>query len=335
MDAWREQHGGGVRFDLVADDSLVRTLDDVREFRRLRGSGALVTRPVADSLILEKARDRGLQVITRDHYVDHRIEHPWIEESPGRFHCWNSDGEAVRFAPLGIRPRSRQTISAARERKDLKRARLDPRNPRQRRVLETRWRCGNEECVEASQWQDQLLVWPVVNRAGDAVCPSCGDPLVGLGARDPLFEVVVEDRASKGEIMRFPLETELPVIVGRGSVLKGINLGTDGAPHRAALKKVSRRHLLLRMCGDRRLSATDLGATNGTEVERWTGARFRAREAVDPGAEVFLGSRDRIVLGRTVTLRLSGREFAPGGSVPESKILAGPESDNSETLTPG
>ena len=33
MDAWREQHGGGVRFDLVADDSLVRTLDDVREFR--------------------------------------------------------------------------------------------------------------------------------------------------------------------------------------------------------------------------------------------------------------------------------------------------------------
>ncbi|MEU8347453.1 FHA domain-containing protein [Spirillospora sp. NPDC048832] len=329
MAAWRERHGDDVRFDLVADDSLVRSLDDVREFRRLKASGALVTRPVADSLILERARDRGLHVITRDHYVDHRIEHPWIERSPSRFHCWNTEEGAVRFAPLGIRPCSPQTVSVAREGKDLKRARLDARNPRHRRILETRWKCADEQCVQAAQWQDQLLVWPALNRAGDPVCPSCRTPLVGLGPRDPLFEVVVAERASGTEITRFPLETGQPVVVGRGNALKGVNLALDGAAHRDALKKVSRRHLLLRMDEDRRLAATDLGATNGTEVEYRAQQGFQAPKAVQPGKDVFLGFKDRLVLGGTVTLRLSGRRFS---TMAESAHPPGPEIDGSKTL---
>ena len=78
--AWRELHGSRVRFTLVADESLVRVLDNVAEYRRLCNNGGIATHPVADSLILKLARDRGLHVITRDHYVDHRAGHPWIEK---------------------------------------------------------------------------------------------------------------------------------------------------------------------------------------------------------------------------------------------------------------
>ena len=47
MGAWRELHGESARFYLIADDSLVRVLDDVRELQHLRASGDLVTRPVS------------------------------------------------------------------------------------------------------------------------------------------------------------------------------------------------------------------------------------------------------------------------------------------------
>src|SRR6516162_5365498 len=77
LDAWRAARPSA-RIWLVADDSLVRSLDDVGEYRQLLRSGELETRQVADQLVLELARDQGLDVITRDHYVDHRDEHPWI-----------------------------------------------------------------------------------------------------------------------------------------------------------------------------------------------------------------------------------------------------------------
>src|SRR5215469_6970403 len=120
------------RLGLVADESLIRALDDADGLRRLKASGALVTAPVADSIILGLARDEGLHVITRDHYIDHRDQHPWIEVSPDRFHGWETiDGE-VHITPLGISPRSAQEVSMARELKDLRRTRLDPRSPEHR-----------------------------------------------------------------------------------------------------------------------------------------------------------------------------------------------------------
>ena len=334
MAAWRESHGNDARFRLVADDSLVQTLDDVKEFRRLNRSGELETRPVADSLILELARDQGLHVITRDHYVDHRVEHPWIEKAPERFHCWSTERGTVRMGPLGITPCSRQTVSAARESKNLKRARLDPRNPVHRRILGTRWKCVNMLCAETAHWQDQLLVWPALNRAGVPVCPSCDERLDDLGRRDPLHEMVVEDRASGNEITRFPLEVGCPVIVGRGSRLKGVNLGVDGTPYRSAVKQVSRRHLLLRMQVDgtnRRLVASDLGARNGTELERWAGTAFHPPKTVTAEREMFLGFKDRLVLGGAVTLRLSGRHYVNRDGTTESRDSSGAESADTQS----
>jgi hypothetical protein len=304
-----------VRFRLIADDSLWRTLDadDLREFRRLIRDGALVTRPVADSLILELARDNGLHVITRDHYVDHRPAHPWIDYAPERFHCWTMADGQVRIEPVGIVPHSAQTVSVAMEVKDLKRVtRLDSKNPRHRKILGTRWKCVNVRCAEASQWQEQILTWPAVTADGEALCPSCASVLTGQGPRDPLYEVVVEDRASGNEITRFPLEEGIPLLVGRGAGLKGIDLGARQTPFRAAVLHVSRRHLLLRIDlvnTSRRIVAVDLGSRNGTTVERWEQKAFLPPKPIVPDKDVYLGSKDRLVLGDTVNLRLSGRHY--------------------------
>ncbi len=319
---WRELYGSRTQFMLVADESLVRVLDDVSEYRKLRNSGELATRPVADSLILELARDRGLHVITRDHYVDYRVLHPWIENSPERFHCWSTVNGRVRMEPLDIVPRSAQTVSEAVEAKGLKRTKLNSKNPQHRKILGTRWKCANTLCVEAAQWQDQLLMWPVVSPRGTALCPTCNVPLQGLGPRDPFYEVAVEHHGSLEEIMRFPMEVNSPVIVGRGSALKGINLALPQASFRSAAMQVSRQHLLMRIeevnGRNRRMVVIDLESTNGTAVQRWTGTTFQQSKPLSPNRESILGSRDRLILADAVNLRLSGKRYVthPGKSNP-------------------
>ena len=318
--AWHELHGRRTQLMLVADESLVRALDKVTEYRRLRDRGELATHPVADALILRLAQDHGLHVITRDHYVDHRLLHPWIEDSPERFHGWSTHNGRVQIEPLGIRRRSRQTVSVAVEAKHLKQGRLDPRNPQHRKILGTRWKCTNSLCLEAAQWQDQLLIWPVVGLHGTALCPSCKQPLLELGPRDPLCEAVVEHRGSHEEIVRFPLEVNNPVIVGRGTALKGINLVARHESLRPAVMQVSRQHLLLRIeetAGNkRRMVVIDLDSRNGTMVERWTGTAFQRPKPLAPNAQTILGGKDRLILGDAVNLRLSGKSYiaCPKGS---------------------
>ena len=337
-DEWRRLHPEA-RLRLVADESLVRALDDAEELRHLKASGALVTAPVADSIILGLARDEGLHVITRDHYIDHRDRHPWIEASPGRFHGWETVNGEVRIVPLGITARSAQEVSMARELKDLRRTRLDPKSPEHRRILHTRWKCRNTSCSQAAHWQGQLLAWPMVSAGGLAVCPTCGEPLQPLGPRAQLFEVVVAERASQAEVMRFPLEADIPVIVGRGTIkgidlsastpllstlpgsaVAGIALPESFAANREVIQRVSRLHLLLRIEEvtevNWRLAVIDLESTNGTEVERWAGTGFLPSRPVPADKETFLSARDRLILGGAVQLRLSGKRYVTWSSGP-------------------
>jgi hypothetical protein len=331
MAAWREEHGQDARFHLVADASLRRALDAPDGLQRLKDSGEVITATVADGIILDLARDKGLHVITHDHYVDHRDTHPWIEEHPDRFHRWETvDGE-VRIIPLGITPRSAQDISMARELKDLRRTRLDTRNPAHRRILHTRWQCANTSCSQAATWQGQLLMWPVLSLSGEAMCPVCDRPLEDLGLRAQLFEVVVAERASQAEIMRFPLEADVPVIVGRGT-LQGIDLSPPalaslaGLAHEVpdsfheAVSRVSRLHLLMRIEAvsnvNWRLAVIDLDSRNHTEVERWQGSGYQAAREVPSDKETYLSAKDRLILAGTVQLRLSGKRYPhpPTGS---------------------
>ena len=335
LDAWRELHGSDTRFTLVADESLLRALDNGTEYLRLRDTGELATRPVADSLILELALERGLHVLSRDHYVDHRVDHPWIESSPEKFHCWSTTDGLVRIEPLDIVPRSAQTVSQAIEVKGLWRTRLDSKNPRHRKILGTRWKCANTLCVQAAQWQDQLLIWPAVTPNGRALCPSCNQRLIGLGPRDPLYEAVVEHRETREEIMRFPLEVNTPVIIGRGAELKGINLAMG---QNAAVLQVSRKHLLMRIEDvhgkTRRMVAIDLASSNGTKVERWAGAGgFHEPRPLTPNKETFLGSKDRLILGGAVIIRLSGEHYVTPPGETEPSAMAVPDWSAAASVT--
>ncbi|HTU74041.1 MAG TPA: hypothetical protein VMG38_11040 [Trebonia sp.] len=357
MAAWRREHGDDARLHLVADASLRRVIDSPEDLQRLKDSGELLTATVADGVILDLARENGLHVITHDHYVDHRDTYRWIEQFPERFHRWETVDGDVRIIPLDITPRSAQDISMARELKDLRRTRLDTRNPEHRRILHTRWKCANTSCSQAATWQGQLLVWPVLSLSGEAMCPACDRPLEALGPRAQLFEVVVAERASQAEIMRFPLEADVPVIVGRGTV-KGIDLSPTalsllpGLSHQVpesfhdAVGRVSRLHLLMRIeaVGDInwRLAVIDLDSRNHTEVERWQGSGFLPSRDVPPDKETYLSAKDRLILAGTVQLRLSGKRYphpptASFGVPPERAEPApsGPATMPATTITDG
>jgi hypothetical protein len=332
MAAWRQQHGDNAELELIADDSLVRVLGpDARSFLALKRDGGIRTASVADDEILRRAREGGLHVITRDHYTDHRAAHRWIDQSPERFHAWDTVNGIVRLAPLGIRTRSAQDVSQAREVKVLRHAaKLDARNQAHRKVLQTRWRCPNTSCRQAGQWQGQLLTWPAISPDGGAICPSCRRQLVALGPRAALHEVVVADLDSHEEILRFPLEVDCPVLVGRGVTVKGIDLAMYADGGRSVIDTVSRQHLMMRLTSagsaNWRLSVIDLNSTNGTTVQRWTGSGFDPARPVPPDQETHLGTRDQVILGDAVLLRLSGKRYLaePTNPNPEMHRLAKP-----------
>jgi hypothetical protein len=325
MNAWRQQHGATARLELVADESLFRVLGpDSRKFLDLKREGGITTASVADDEILRLARDENLYVITRDHYVDHRAAHRWIESSPDRFHAWDTVGGVVRLTPLGIRMRSAQDVSQAREVKLLRySAKLDAKNPAHRKLLQTRWNCPNTSCRQAAQWQGQLLAWPRVSPEGTAVCPSCSRPLASLGPRAALHEVVVADLATEEEILRFPLEVDCPVIVGRGAAVKGIDLAMYTSGGRRAIETVSRSHLMIRLqeagSANWRLSVIDLNSTNGTTVQRWAGGSFEPAREVPSDQETHLGTRDRLILGDSLLLRLSGKRYLAEPTAPPTE----------------
>jgi len=334
MGVWQELHGDA-EFELVADESLVRVLGrDAPRFLELKRAGAIRTAAVADGEILRLARDGDLHVITRDHYTDHRAAHRWMERSPERFHAWDTVDGVVQLAPLGIKTRSAQDVSQAREVKVLRHsAKLDARNPAHRRILQTRWNCPNTACRQAAQWQGQLLAWPGISPEGIAVCPTCTRPLVSLGPRSALHEVVVADLETQQEILRFPLELDCPVIVGRGAAVKGIDLAMYAAGDRSAIDTVSRQHLMLNLqdvgSANMRLSVLDLNSTNGTMVQRWTGGSFDVVQSVPGDRETHLGTRDRVILGESLLLRLSGKRYLAEPTSPPQ--VAGPDDEPSAT----
>jgi FHA domain len=339
MAAWREQHSADALLELVADDSLVRVLGpDARLFLELKRSGGIKTASVADGEILRLALEGGLHVITRDHYIDHRAAHRWIDQSPERFHAWDTVDGVVRLTPLGIRTRSAQDVSQAREVKVLRyAAKLDARNQAHRKILQTRWKCPNTSCRQAAQWQGQLLAWPAVTPESAAVCPSCRRQLVDLGPRAALHEVVVADLGTQEEILRFPLEVDCPVIVGRGAAVKGIDLAMYANGSRSVIDTVSRQHLMMRLTNagsaNWRLSVIDLNSTNGTTVQRWAGSGFDPAKAVSTEQETHLGTRDQVILGDTVLLRLSGKRYLAEPTNPHPELHRLPTAPDATTIT--
>ncbi|MEU9048225.1 MULTISPECIES: FHA domain-containing protein [unclassified Kitasatospora] len=210
-------------------------------------------------------------------------------------------------------------VSQAIEFKDLKHLqRLDPEHSDHKRVLRSHWRCRALGCDTAMRWPDGLLGWPSVSRTtARAVC-TCGALLEELGPRGTTRSFVVSDATapdlpgglSAGEFLRFPVSVGDAVQLGRGTLRHGINLGAEELDPPPGVKRVSRVHLLISMeekpgGGNPQAYAVDLGSGNGTVVVRGSGPARR----IEPGERVAFGEADRLVLGDTVALRMSGKRY--------------------------
>jgi hypothetical protein len=306
VEAWRREHGAGAAMRFVADASLRHYLPRPEQSRwstLVRDLGIEVA-PVADEVILRHASGASMVILTRDHYIDHRRVHPWIEQRPERFQRWQVSGGRVTFAPLGIVPVPRQVVSRHIEAKELKHAGLDPK--RHSAVLRTRWRCTTADCLHARLWQESLLLWPLVDTAGRACCPGCHFRLTSLGPRATTKQIVVSSMADGAELLRFPLEHGAPLVVGRGRLDHGISLdAVPGAPPR--IGRLSRQHALLSLDERGALEVVDLGSTNGTTVHRRGATAEPAR--LPPHVPVRVNGTDHVGLAGVVRFELSGQRF--------------------------
>ncbi|GCD93275.1 FHA domain-containing protein [Embleya hyalina] len=308
--AWRARHGADARVELVVDRALLYTLSpaDAQALRRLVGRGEASLVPVADTVILERAEADGLHVLSGDPFLDFRRRHPWIEAHPERFHHWRRDADGVRFVPAGIRPES--PVARAED--------VDDRHPdsaRHPEIVRTRWRCVETSCAYARTWSGRLPVWPRVDGGGRAICPGCASALRAAGARRALREVALADHAGGASIERLPLEVGDTLVLGRGRIDNGYDLGGRGHRFGEAVRYVSRQHVLLRLTSGRageHVVAVDLGSANGTEVERWNGATYEPGRPLAADTEVILAPRDRLVLGGGVRVEVADRRIDVG-----------------------
>ncbi|MGW7385087.1 FHA domain-containing protein [Streptomyces sp. NPDC054794] len=316
-EAWRGLYGAQTRLECVVDRALRYELPagERREFDRMCRSGELVAVPYADPVLLTRAKEGGLRVISRDKFVDMRRRHPWIEGAAERFHAWRREGTGLGFGSSGIVPVAGQVVSRAEEDKELVRDGLKDRKA----VLGFAWKCVSR-CALAQLWPDRILLWPAVDRAtGTPVCPdpNCRRPLVQVGARRPSRQIVVARQDDGSEILRFPLEAGDCVEVGRGALAHGINLDGLDRRHRSAVAAVSRHHLLLELDDGLTLSARDIGSTHGTEVRRWGGRALGEPKRLPPGDTARLNAPDQLILAGAVSIRMSGRRYSPEAGHPD------------------
>jgi hypothetical protein len=300
--AWRARHGADADIRCVADASL-RVVVGSAAWRPVERELRIETEAYADELILGYAADERRFVLSADRFVDHRHARPWIDTSPERFLRWRMRAGAIEFAPSDIRPQPDWLVSERSEVKRLREVGLDPK--RDRALLESRWRCTTPSCFRAQAWQQVLLSWPDKDRDGQAVCPWCKARLAPAGPRGVFAEVVVLTIDGDEELTRFPLEHDVPVVVGRGRRDQGISLDNlPGVP--ANIGRLSRQHALLELDERRRLHVVDLGSTNGTGVRAAPGAPL-TRLAADERAAVAVGGR--VELAGVLRLELSGKRF--------------------------
>ena len=310
--AWRATHGPvDVRY--VADRSFRKAADaaTAKRWRGLVEQLGIEELPEADGRILELAERLGWCVLSRDLWRDKRAEHPWVNRSAERFWTWEAgaDGTTVVFLPAGIVPMTDREVSKFGEIKELQAAGLDPRADRP--VLTAAWACRNPPCIVATMYPERTPFLPVRGRNDAPSCSSCRQPLVQVGDRGRVLHLVVSDPSGR-ELVRVPIGTGQPLVVGRGS---SADISVDairGLEARAG--RISRRHVALELDEAAQLWATELGSRNGTREDRFdrtTGTWTRAR-ALTAGRRIgWNGLTSRLVLADTLVIERSGHRFDP------------------------
>uniref|UniRef100_A0AAU2JV01 FHA domain-containing protein n=1 Tax=Streptomyces sp. NBC_00049 TaxID=2903617 RepID=A0AAU2JV01_9ACTN len=314
---------------LVADVSLLgghREFADPTEVRRLRrwvADGLVEEVPDADERILELARMTGTRVVTGDTYVDHRLEHPWIQGNAWQFlRPEPRVGGSVALVPMDMGVRSAAEISRRMELSALKKqGLLGPSRTPLTDVIMRSWRCPEPRCSLYDSRRGGRILLPRM-RGGVPTCELHGAPLVDDGPRRGTTQLkVVIDGACAA---RYTLDEGAQVQVGRLPGPEGIALHHLLSPEVAA--QVSRTHVTV-SARNGSVVVQDV-SSYGTRM-RPAGRRggFGPWEQLPPRTGRPLRPGDEAELAPGVVLTRSGRRFpaeladawrseAPRGRVP-------------------
>ncbi|MFD3738595.1 FHA domain-containing protein [Streptomyces sp. NPDC058629] len=296
---------------LVADTSLLgghREFGDQAEVRRLRGwvvDGLVEEVDDADERVLELARMTSLPVITGDRYVDHRLEHPWIQGNTWQFLKPQArpDG-SVALVAMDMGVRSAAEISRRMELSALKKqGLLGPSRTSLAEVIMRTWRCPELRCTLYDIRKGERILLPRMRR-GVPTCELHGTPLVAEGPRlgTTQLKAVINGTC----LARYTLDEGSEAHVGRLPGQVGIALHSLLPPQVA--QQVSRSHVAVSARSGAVL-IRDI-STYGTRMRRARkqGA-FGPWEKLPPQTDRPFRPGDEVELSSGVVLTRSGRRF--------------------------
>lgn len=310
--ALMEQTGDpDVSVHAVADTSLLgghREFADPAHVRRLRrwvADGLVEEVADADERILELARMTGTRVVTGDRYVDHRLEHPWIQGNTWQFLRPEprADG-SVALVPMDMGVRSAAEISVRMELAALKKQGLlgASRTPLTRVVMRS-WRCPEPRCGLYDSRRGDRVLLPRM-RGGVPTCELHGTALADDGPRRGTTQLkAVVDGVC---VARYTLDEGARAQVGRFPGPDGIALHSLLSERVAA--QVSRAHVAVSAHGGSVLvrDVSSYGTRMRTVVGR---GGLGPWERLPPGADRPFRPGDEVELAPGVVLTRSGRRF--------------------------
>lgn len=280
----------------VADRSLLDRPDlitDLRHQRLLRqweADGLILVAGRADNPLLQIAEETGLPIITRDRFVGHRREYPWLDGSEDAVLEPTGDSSGtVRLRYLTLEPKYDWEISISEERDLFVQQGLQRRSE----ALGRYWKCPEERCPRHDPKNSRIILLPR-RHSGRLICDLHGLEMIDLGPRPQAAQLkIMLDGQERG---RFTVTEGEPVTVGRAA--DGISL-RDLLDH-DTVRDVSRLHLRLDF-NDGRLTVTDTSRNgtrlifrNGISVElHWDSRPFSVGDRAEfhPGLELVRSGR--------------------------------------------
>jgi hypothetical protein len=286
-----------VRMFGVADESLLdrpgmfldptqrRTLHD--EAR----SGLFLVTGKADAPLLQIAHETGLPIITRDKFVGHRREFPWLDGSDDAVLEPKVDRHGgVSLSPVALESRKDWQLSIKEEEDLLVQQGLKSHVG----ALDRLWSCPEPRCPRHDPKNAPYVLLPR-GVGGRLVCDQHRLDMVDMGPRPRATQLKI--MLDGKEWRRLTVSEDEPVTIGRSPGPGDLSEAMD----EDALRGVSREHLCFEMGNE--LTVTDT-SRNGTVLILRDGAHVDLHQASHP-----FTVRDRARIRPGLEIIRSGRRY--------------------------